>query len=594
MAATPHASAFSLTLSGGGGNTSPGSEGLRGGQASGGNGNGGNGGASFQAAATHSSLHASASAASSAAASSRQVMSQQLPSYFERANKEPELLVGKLIAESVHQTVKTTILDSLTLRTFHSPSGRQKLHAPPIRHRTIVEILVLLDQLAKKQNERREMETHDEEKSTRGREGEDDDEAAPASTSEYFALRAPEKELENRLMWLVAAFARLVALGEDDRDEMTSSDEMQNLPLGTRYHMPSVLLAKWLVADPQSLDMNDEDIGIIDKYLQGAPLNGLAVERPISPWIRHYLLESIALDMSWRVKLHCTTQSENTLVWKQTCPIAKLALDTAWNEEKREEEEETPMAGERGDAMEERSGAVKGVQMDALCLLARAGERRANLHASSIHINVMQELRKSFSGSTTRHVYRALRSCAVPELVRDMVHHIDSARERKRFEYNSTMALAQVSTLPDDDIHRPHKQKACVTLQSLVIETRNFPMHDEMRSTALWGLGKLGSEMPTTTILDELTDMNPQVQRSAARALERIWGIKRAITRVMEVAKKSGRDSWTHYGRALQWMDDRAKLVETLNDEVVSQTDHETQECAKTLLVSQPLTSHGT
>ena len=107
-------------------------------------------------------------------------------------------------------------------------------------------------------------------------------------------------------------------------------------------------------------------------------------------------------------------------------------------------------------------------------------------------------------------------------------------------------------------------------------------------------LGKLGSEMPTTTILDELTDMNPQVQRSAARALERIWGIKRAITRVMEVAKKSGRDSWTHYGRALQWMDDRAKLVETLNDEVVSQTDHETQECAKTLLVSQPLTSHGT
>ena len=55
----------------------------------------------------------------------------------------------------------------------------------------------------------------------------------------------------------------------------------------------------------------------------------------------------------------------------------------------------------------------------------------------------------------------------MPELVRDMVHHIDSARERKRFEYNSTMALAQVSTLPDDDIHRPHKQKACVTLQSL-------------------------------------------------------------------------------------------------------------------------------
>ena len=66
--------------------------------------------------------------------------------------------------------------------------------------------------------------------------------------------------------------------------------------------------------------------------------------------------------------------------------------------------------------------------------------------------------------------------------------------------------------------------------------------------------------------------------------MERIWGVKRAITRVLEDALKSGRDSWSTYGRALQWMHDRGKLIETLNDEVVKQSDHDTAECAKTLL----------
>ncbi len=59
--------------------------------------------------------------------------------------------------------------------------------------------------------------------------------------------------------------------------------------------------------------------------------------------------------------------------------------------------------------------------------------------------------------------------------------------------------------------------------------------------------------------------------RSAARALEAIWGVPKAIRRVLERAAAGGtapdREEWGAYGRALQWMRGRTEVIQTLQDE---------------------------
>ena len=520
-------------------------------------------------------------------ARSRTAVAKALPSYFERAGKEPELLVSELKNEGTHPSVKTTILESLTERIFKTPKGLfQKLYAPPIRRRVFVEIIKLLHVLAIKQRERREMDAEGDQAPPADDEDAQVTSAArrPEFTSQYFATRAPEKEVENQLNWMASALARLMALGPDEGREDSEGAE-EPLPLGTCHHKPSVQLALWMMG---ASDV-DVDTAAVCAYVEEGNYELPAdLERPVSPWIRHYTLEQLSIDTTWRSRNLCSTSFEADQVWKQTARIAKRALDAAWLEERREQEMRASVAaaaGGRDDAMEDRFGAVIGVQMDALCMIARSKETRISLSDVHFNINVLQHLSASLTDSGRKpHVYRALRSCAVPELVRDIVADVEASRERKRFDYNATMALAEVSMLPNDDVHNPHKQAACVALQSLVMDVRNFPSWDELRSTAIWGLGRLHIEMPTIVILEEITDTNPQIQKSAARALERIWGVKRAITRVLEDALKSGRDSWSTYGRALQWMHDRGKLIETLNDEVVKQSDHDTAECAKTLL----------
>ncbi|KAK3244584.1 hypothetical protein CYMTET_45812 [Cymbomonas tetramitiformis] len=83
------------------------------------------------------------------------------------------------------------------------------------------------------------------------------------------------------------------------------------------------------------------------------------------------------------------------------------------------------------------------------------------------------------------------------------------------------------------------------------MDVRPYPKYDETRSTAIWGMGRLRSPMPTMTILEELIDSNPQVVKAAAQALERIWGVQKAIARLLEDEWSSGRLEFQECAKAL-------------------------------------------
>jgi hypothetical protein len=109
-------------------------------------------------------------------------------------------------------------------------------------------------------------------------------------------------------------------------------------------------------------------------------------------------------------------------------------------------------------------------------------------------------------------LFRALRACAVPACVPDLIRIVDARLERNLIDYDSVLALAQVATLPADEAHAPLRQRAGAALLAVVLDARPYPRHDEVRSTALWGLGRLGLETPSPTVLEELLDGNPQVR----------------------------------------------------------------------------------
>lgn len=71
-----------------------------------------------------------------------------LPSYFERAKNEPELLVKALKRKENNQKIKTMILDSFTLRRYKQTNGdARQVHIPPIRDKLVDEVLSLLSQM---------------------------------------------------------------------------------------------------------------------------------------------------------------------------------------------------------------------------------------------------------------------------------------------------------------------------------------------------------------------------------------------------------------------------------------------------------------
>jgi hypothetical protein len=82
--------------------------------------------------------------------------------------------------------------------------------------------------------------------------------------------------------------------------------------------------------------------------------------------------------------------------------------------------------------------------------------------------------------------------------------------------------------------------------------------------------------------MEELTDDNPDVVREAARAFEKVLGIRPAVTRVVEAASKADPDHMDRYASALRWMNRRSVVEELEAAMVAGPVDH--QEGARILL----------
>lgn len=102
-----------------------------------------------------------------------------------------------------------------------------------------------------------------------------------------------------------------------------------------------------------------------------------------------------------------------------------------------------------------------------------------------------------------------------------------------------------------------------------------WPMYTINRLNALIGLGKLSIEWTASILIDELTDESPAIVCEAARALEKVLGIKTAVVRLVDTASDSTPDQLPKYANALRWMDRRAVVNEL---EILMSSSIETQQ----------------
>lgn len=109
-----------------------------------------------------------------------------------------------------------------------------------------------------------------------------------------------------------------------------------------------------------------------------------------------------------------------------------------------------------------------------------------------------------------------------------------------------------------------------------------WPMYQAMRARALFSLGNLRVERSAPVLVEELSDDSPAITYEAARALEKVLGVRMAVPRVIEAATKAGRGQLDKYASALRWMN-RARVVEELEAAMLSGADDQ-QEIARGLL----------
>jgi hypothetical protein len=570
-----------------------------------------------------------------------------LPSYFERAKHEPKYLVRALKRNVNRPHIKNVILDSFTLQRYTQSNGdARNVHIFPIRAKLIEETILLLYQLGNyerdiKGNYERDIKNikaldalevtgSDGDKSQINTEGRNEEKNRNVNHAGEH-LKTLIRAVENQLCWVLAGLMRVIWLSDDSDDHVSEEQEPNvvfkdnqqsrqgsSAPSKVRIHEESAALARWLLGskndDEKVLAIISKRNSAISKDKQGGIPE---IQRPVSPWIQYYMLESLALDGTLRANSASSggMLSEEDLdefsceVWRLAGDFAEVAYKPSAKPNPDSENTKVTRSAcsqytrHATTMSEEQQSRI--VEILALCILSRSKKEEVSCNDKGDQQNIDSILQETFSkvldvpkGTQPKDaedilnaLFRALRACAVPTCVANLLRAVDLRREDQLFDYDSVMAVAQIATLPNDEAHKPHRLKACSSLLSIVLDTRPYPRHDELRSTALWGLSQLRMELPTPTILEELLDGNPQIVRSAARALESIWGVSKAIQRVLDKAVSStqsepaDRDEWNRYGRALQWMKDQGGVIQTLQDEW-SSGRIEFQECAKTILAS--------
>lgn len=170
---------------------------------------------------------------------------------------------------------------------------------------------------------------------------------------------------------------------------------------------------------------------------------------------------------------------------------------------------------------------------------------------------------------------RALRIVYVPSAIKGLCEYIDKGKFSDSC-YESIIALGQV---PSDSLDFENVSQ---TLVNFIRKSRTYSYLDGMRTECIKSLGYLKVENAVFILIEELTDYNPAIIREAARALEKVLGIRTATARVLEAAGKTGQDNIEGFVNALRWMD-RDSIVEELEAVMVSGSlDH--QDVARTLL----------
>jgi HEAT repeat protein len=150
---------------------------------------------------------------------------------------------------------------------------------------------------------------------------------------------------------------------------------------------------------------------------------------------------------------------------------------------------------------------------------------------------------------------RALRIVPLPATISTISEIVKSGNYTDE-TYDAIIALGKIP------VDGSHAASAAQVLSECVTKLRDSPWKDGMRTGAIAGLGNLKVESSGPLLIEELVDDNPAIAREAARAMEKILGLRVSVIRVVEAASKSGAAGTDIYGRALRWLNREAVAEE--------------------------------
>jgi len=234
-------------------------------------------------------------------------------------------------------------------------------------------------------------------------------------------------------------------------------------------------------------------------------------------------------------------------------------------------------------------GLVNGRATDLIALAetltARKGEAPlvANLarvvlaHSGSDDaLDVVRETLKNGSPVDQWSVLRGIR--VVPTLVPSLVGELCPIVNEGKYDDVTFDAIVALGKLAPES---QYADKAAMSLQKYLIDHR-WPMYDSMRTKALIGLGNLQVERASAVLIEETLDESPSIVHEAARALEKVLGVRTTTGRLMETATRLGPGSLPKFATALRSMR-RNDVVEALEAVMLTAPD-EQRDLARQLL----------
>ncbi len=215
------------------------------------------------------------------------------------------------------------------------------------------------------------------------------------------------------------------------------------------------------------------------------------------------------------------------------------------------------------------------VRMLAVAILASKGDSESMREIQNGLLNTQSDT----------HLYkgtvRALRIVPIMSAVKGLCAVINKEGFSDVID-EAIIALGQLPSAPSyAESPLYYAEIATETLKNFIKKKRTYEFWDGVRTHALSALGNLRVESIAPLLIEELIDDNPAIVREAAKALEKVLGIRTATARILEAGSKYP-DLTKKFADALRWMD-RASVVEELETAMVS-GHAEQQETARSLL----------